>query len=412
MRILYILPFIPWPIKVRSSNLIPRLAQRHEIDLVCLSDGKDGGGADVRWLSGFCKSLRIIPHSQVRGICQSLLALPTTVPLRMAYCRNPQMSQAVADSIRQSKPDVIYIERWRALQYVPQTCDIPVLCDPTDSMTLYNRRLVKVGSISEKLIGLEEYVKFLRYEGVLARRANVSVFCSRIDLETVRRAAPDAEYAIVPNGVDCDQFALKEESDEEPNTIVFTGNFAYRPNQLAVDFFLGKIFPTIRLNISNAKFLVVGKGANAFFSKLGAPDGVEIHDFVPQLRDYVARATVAVAPITVGTGVSNKLLEAFSTGTPVISTTMASGDLPVVDGIHLLMANDPKTFAEKVTRLLSDATLRRNLRQNARRLVEEKYAWNIVTGQLESLLTSLHQRKPTSKQDSTIFHVSLTSATS
>jgi glycosyltransferase involved in cell wall biosynthesis len=109
-------------------------------------------------------------------------------------------------------------------------------------------------------------------------------------------------------------------------------------------------------------------------------------DFVPELRAYIAKAAVAIAPITVGAGVSNKLAEAFATGTPVVATRLACGDLPVCDGVHLLLASDPKAFAEKVVRLLRQPDLRRHLALNARRLVEETYDWEIVAGRMEQLM--------------------------
>jgi glycosyltransferase involved in cell wall biosynthesis len=180
---------------------------------------------------------------------------------------------------------------------------------------------------------------------------------------------------------------------------VFTGSFLYRPNQHAVDFFLTKIFPQIRQHVPTARFLAVGKGAKAFFGRKVQMEGIEIHDFVPQLRPFIARGTVAVAPMTVGTGVSCKLLEAFSTGTPIVSTRMACGDLPVVDGKHLFIAEEVGDFANKVMLLLANAALRRTFRENARRLVEESYAWEIVTRRLEAILLALQQRKLISRSE-------------
>ena len=389
MRILYILPFVPWTLRVRSNNLIPRLARRHQIHLLCLS-GSAKEDARARPLHGLCQEVRCIRHRKSRAFLQCAVALATPVPLRIAYFASAGMRVAVRQAIAEFSPDVIYVERWRALQYVPADVQVPVLCDPTDSMLLYNRRLMRIGSWWERVVGFEEYLKFLRHEAKLAGRASVVVFCSRVDLECVRKSAPATRYVLVPNGVDCETFFPKQPHEEEPGTIVFTGNFGYGPNRHAVRFFLEEILPLVRQQIPSAKLIAVGNGASRYLATDSRSNpGLEVVDLVPELRPYIARATVAVAPITVGAGVSNKLLEAFATGTPVVATRLACGDMLVQDGEHLLLADKPSVFVEKVIQVLRDPDLRARLVSRARRLVEEHYDWRIVYRSMEQAMADL-----------------------
>lgn len=385
MKILYVLPFVPWPIRVRSFNLIPRLARRHEISVICISTNRDNGG--IRNPVPDSVRLSSTQLGVGRGLLQCIAALPTPIPLRMAYCYSQFGRRMVQQAIQEVRPDIIYVERWRALPFLPPRVDIPIVCDPTDSMILYNERLLRAGAWWERVVGLEEYLKFLRYEPLLANRVNVTVFCSQIDLERVRKRAPHARFAVIPNGVDCEQFFLKSPEEEDENTIVFTGNFGYRPNRHAIQVFVDKIWPQILHAVPRARFVAVGSGATRYFSNLARTTaGFEVVDFVEQLRPYVAKAAVTVAPMTVGSGVSNKLLEAFATGTPVVSTSIACGDLPVVDREHLLIANESSAFAEKVISLLRSAQLRRRLAENARKLVETRYDWEVVYRKLEELM--------------------------
>jgi glycosyltransferase involved in cell wall biosynthesis len=388
MRILYILPFVPWSIRVRSYNLIPRLARRHKIDLVCLSSS----AADIPKLDGirsFCATVKCATHAKKRAFFQVAKACVTSNPLRMAYASSVEMEAMVKENIESNPPDLIYVERWRGLQYVPVDCRIPILCDPTDNMVLYNRRLMSSGSWWERVLGVEEYMKFLRYEPELARRANLTVFCSRVDRDCLLASHPELSCAIVPNGVDCKRFFYKSQGDAEPATIIFTGNFGYRPNVHAAVYFLETVFPIIRRRCPEARFLAVGNGAMTKLRNYIDVPAVELVDFVPELRPYLVRATVAVAPITVGVGVSNKVLEAFSVGTPVVATPLAYGDLPVRDGEHLYLANDPGSFAQKVLDLLHDSSLRARMAEQGRSLVEQKYDWEVVADQLQALMYRL-----------------------
>jgi glycosyltransferase involved in cell wall biosynthesis len=388
MKILYIVPFVPWAVKVRSFNLIPRLARRHEITLVCVSSA-DPSAQQKSWLAKYCKEIVHVRHGRLKGMAQCAAALPTRTPLRIAYCKSNTAEEVVRRLYEKVRPDVVYVERWRALQFLPQEGKAPVVCDPTDSMTLYNRRLMQVGVWWERLVGWEEYRKFLRYEGKLARRADVCVFCSRVDMECVKEQAPEVKCELVPNGVDCEKFFFKEESEEEPGTLVFTGSFEYRPNCHAVKFFLEKIFPEIRKEVPEAKLVAVGNGAAEALAAYRGRMGFEAVDFVPDLRPYLAKAAVVVAPLTVGAGVSNKLAEGFAVGTPVVATPLACGDLPVKSGEQLLIGTSAREFADHVVRLLRDPGLRRQMAVRARRLAEEQYNWETVSRKMELVMQRL-----------------------
>jgi glycosyltransferase involved in cell wall biosynthesis len=385
MKILYIVPFVPWAVKVRSFNLIPLLARRHEITLVCVSETEPSAEQTV-WLSKYCKKAVYIRHTRLEGMAQCAGALPTRTPLRIAYCKSKKAKKAVQRVYEELRPDVVYVERWRALQFVPELRSAPVVCDPTDSMTLFNRRLMKGGAPWERLLGWEEHWKFMGYEGNLARGASVCVFCSRVDMECVKEQAPEVQYELVPNGVDCEKLFFKDESEEVPGMVVFTGSFKYGPNRHAAKYFLEEIFPRVRKDVPEAKFVAVGNGAAKALAEYRGRAGFEAVDFVPDLRPYLAKAEVAVAPLTVGAGVSNKLAEGFAVGTAVVSTPLACGDLPVTSGHELLIAEGAAEFARQVVRLLRDAALRRKLALRARVLVEEQYDWEIVTKKMEMVM--------------------------
>jgi len=391
MRILYIVPFVPWSLRVRSFNLIPRLARRHRIHLVCLATS----GNDLSSLNGlgsFCSTVRCATHSRTRALVQALKALPTRVPVRMAYAASPAMETIVRNAIESEQPDLIYVERWRALSYVPPNSGVPVLCDPTDSMILYNRRLMASGSWWEKMIGMEEYAKFLRHEPALARRADLTVFCSMVDRDCLQAQDPGLQCEIVPNGVDCRHFFPKGEKESEPATAILTGNFGYRPNLHAAIYFMKTILPSILRGCPQFKLLVVGNGATQKLRK-HITGNIELIDFVSDLRPYLAKATVAIAPMTVGVGVSNKVLQALAVGTPVVASSLACGDLPVRDGEHLYLADSPGLFAGRVLEVLQDGSLRSRMAAKGRTLVETKYDWDIVVRRLEDLMHQLTENR-------------------
>ncbi len=126
MRILCVLPSVPSPLKVRAYNLLSRLARRNEIYLVCVSSAVPTE-EQMRNLSSYCKRVVHIPHSPLKAMMQCVEALPTSTPLRIAYCRSKSAKEAVRRMYEEVQPDVIFVERWRALQYAPEDAAVPVV---------------------------------------------------------------------------------------------------------------------------------------------------------------------------------------------------------------------------------------------------------------------------------------------
>ena len=359
---------------------------KHDVAAV-LAAGSDEEEARAEDLRAVCREVVCVRRSRSRAVMQCALCLPTPIPLRIAHAFSPAMRAAVRRTIRKFSPDILYVDRWRALPNVPREVSVPVVCDPTDSMSLYNRRLMRRGTWWERLLGLEEAVKFARYERLLAQRTSRVVFCSRVDLEAATAGNLTARFDVVPNGVDCDKFFFKESTtNEDPYLLIFTGNFGYRPNLHAAGFFIDSVYPLLKNRIPHVRLALVGNDADRVAKNRPVPLGIETLDFVPDLRPHIARASVSVVPITVGAGVTNKVLEAFATGTAVVATRMACGDLPVEHGKHLLLADNPESFADAILRLLNEPDVRRRLAVNARRFVERDYDLPSVLRKLEVLL--------------------------
>ncbi len=398
MRILYVAPFVPWRVRVRSNNIVTALTRNHDVAVVCMA-GSDDEESHTEALRSLCRQVVCVRHSKTRAALQCALCLPTAIPLRLAYAFSPSMRDATRRMIADFAPDVLYVDRWRALPNVPVDHEVPIVCDPTDSMLLYNQRLIRAGAWWERLLGLEEAVKFNWYERRLSRRASRVVFCSRTDLQVAAGGRPSPNFGVLPNGVDCKKFSFKTQHiEEEPNRLVFTGNFGYRPNRHSVRFFLDRVYPLIKAQIHCVRLTLVGNEVERLGKLLEKETGVEAVGFVPDLRPYIARAAVSVVPITVGAGVPNKILEAFATGTAVVATPMACGDLPVRHGEHALLSEEPRDFAAAVVHLIQEPPLRARLALNARRLVQQDYDLDAVSKKLEHvLIDALRTRSGTAK---------------
>jgi glycosyltransferase involved in cell wall biosynthesis len=180
---------------------------------------------------------------------------------------------------------------------------------------------------------------------------------------------------VVPNGVDVDRFPFLDVDSAEPDHVVFVGTYRYVPNVDAVHWFVRDIWPRIRAARPTARCTLVGMDPPPSVHRLAQVPGINVVGTVPDVQPWLARATVVVVPLRSGSGTRFKILEAFAAGRPVVSTRIGAEGLAVEDGIHLLLADDPASFAEAAIQLLADPERRWSLARAARELVEREYAW-------------------------------------
>jgi glycosyltransferase involved in cell wall biosynthesis len=170
--------------------------------------------------------------------------------------------------------------------------------------------------------------------------------------------------------------------------IIFVGTMNYHPNVDAVRYFVEQIFPLVRLKFPRAVFEIVGRDPPKAITRLKRLDGVTVIGEVPDIRAFLIRADVSVAPMRIARGVQNKVLEAMAMGVPVVGTPAAIQGIEVHDGQEVLVGNDPEEFARQVIRLLSDAELRKTITKRAWMKMKQLYNWESVGARLEALLNA------------------------
>jgi glycosyltransferase involved in cell wall biosynthesis len=172
----------------------------------------------------------------------------------------------------------------------------------------------------------------------------------------------------------------------------------YFPNVDAVTWFCNSILPRIRSAVPEATFLIVGRNPTPTVRALERLSGVEVTGTVPDVRPFLARAALAVAPLRMGRGVQNKVLEAMAAGLPVVATPKAHEGITAVAGRDLFVEAEPDAFAERVVMLLGDSTARSEVGRLARRFVEKEYSWETAYQRLDEVIASL--RLSGSRRDS------------
>jgi len=384
MRILFITPRFPYPPlkgdQVRSYNQIRVLSQKHSITL--LSFTENSGELDrVPVLEKFCNHIETVELRPFRSYLTVVLGLFSPLPLQTHYYCSSEMERRISTVTENGDFDVVHVQLIRMAPYLAYFDKTPKVIDFIDALSLNMERRYRYDKGVFALGAYLEWRRLKRYEAEICRRFDQAIMVSPIDKRAV--GALD-KVNVNPNGVDTEAFSFVLEG-REPSTIIFSGNMGYFPNVDAVCWFSQKVFPLIKAHIPHVKFYVVGANPHKDIQRLNAEKNIIVTGFVDNIHEYLARATVAVCPMRSGAGIQNKVLEAMASGTPVVATEHVLGGIQATPGENIMIANEPKEFAERVVELLKKPSLRRKLAMNARQLIEKKYTWEISVQQLERI---------------------------
>ena len=176
-----------------------------------------------------------------------------------------------------------------------------------------------------------------------ARRAAYVLVCS----ETDRARLSAAHVLVVPNGYERPLEPVGRPSVGAPPTLLFQGQMTYEPNVDAAVHFVEHVFPRVRAVHPDVQLRIVGR-CDAAVAQLESHTNVTVTGYVPHIEDELARSDVVIVPIRFGSGTRIKLLEAFAHRIPAVSTSIGAEGLAVVDGTHLLLADDDDAFAARV----------------------------------------------------------------
>ncbi|NLG52342.1 MAG: glycosyltransferase, partial [Chloroflexi bacterium] len=316
-------------------------------------------------------------------------------PVPVSLWAIPEMQQTVGALSRAQSFDAVVAFQSPVARYGLSFTDVPRILDVDTALCYQMRtRYLAQATLAARLRTWTSWQKAQRAEGMLCKWYDACTVVSDIErdyLQGIVRLA-DCRVATSPNGVDCERnhpgMAVKR-----PYTLIYNGALTYSANYDAMRYFLGDIYPLIRRQQPAASLTITGSTTGVDLAGLALDDSVCLSGYVDDIRPLVAGSAVCVVPLREGGGTRLKILEAMALGTPVIATSKGAEGLDVVDGEHLLLADDPSQFAALTSRLLSDEGLQRHLAAKARRLVEERYDWRAIGQRFTDLVEETVARK-------------------
>jgi glycosyltransferase involved in cell wall biosynthesis len=351
-------------------------------------------------LEGFCEEVRVVEPPPFRprrrqtrverlGAFASWALAGPSLEARSLEPLREGMGRVARTWTAEFDPEVLEINEALTLPLVGDLVQrVPVLLNVHNLVYRVAQRMSgRQGSWPSRLKARLNISKLRRFEREIYRRPFRFVTCSEADRQGLLELAPQARVSVVPNGVDTAHFHCALPDQGEPDRLLFTGKMEYIPNADAVEFFINEIMPRVRQARPAAHLEVVGMCPPQHLLDLAAGNPMTVHGEVPDVRPWLERCAISVVPLRAGSGTRLKILEALSMERAVVSTRIGAEGIDVVDGEHLLLADRPEEFADRVLALMEDEALRQRLGRNGRRLVEERYDWSRVAPLLSQAYT-------------------------
>lgn len=386
MKLLILLSRVPFPLdkgdKLRAFHFIRCLSEYHEIHLFCLNENKLTNES-VNGIKEFCKSVKVLKLSRLQILMSLLKAIFKKIPFQVAYFYNSKIQVALDQYITEVQPEHIFCQLTRMAEYVKNK-NIPKTIDYQDVFSYGVKRRMQISPFYMKSILNSEYKRLLNYEAEIFDAFDNKIIISETDRDLIPHPL-NGKIEVIPNGVDYQYYHYME--CEKEFDVVFIGNMGYPPNIDAANFLIKEVKPLVEIEFSELKICIAG--ANPHHSvKNFESDNVIVTGWVDDIRKYYAKSKIFIAPMRIGTGLQNKLLEAMAMGIPCITTSLSNSALNAEDAKEILVGNTAEELADCIVRLLTNSRLRSEISENALKFIKTKYNWEENIKKLNHLISN------------------------
>jgi len=391
MRLLVVSARPPWPPKMADAMTVDRLVRflagrGHQVDLACFVSSEVERRQLHEGLGEVCRSIEAIALPRWRSYARTAATLAGRLPMQVQYYRTPAMQAAIARLVASEGYDLVYTHLIRMAEYT-RHLQLPKALGVQISQALNLDRMVEHSRdpLRKLFYGIEA-AKVRPYEALVCADFDRVFLCGPRDIEAIEATAPLPQAVVCPHGQDVPPLAQVQAARREPGAIIVTGVMSTYTNVDAASWFAKEVFPRIENEVPDARFWIVGRDPQRSLRALARPPKVLVTGEVPDVYEWLCRAQVAVAPLRIGAGMQNKVVQAMACGLPVVATPVANEGIGGVPGEHILLRDDPASMAETITSLLRDDTARRRLGVAARAFVEAHWTWESHFMKLENVL--------------------------
>lgn len=384
MKILVVLSRVPYPLekgdKLRAYNHIKHLSKKHEVVLFALYNKEVHPSAEEE-LKKYCSSMyffRLRPLSIVWNVIKAFFK---GIPIQCGYFYQCKAKRLLDKVVKEEQIERIFCQLVRMTEYVKKYPQKKTL-DYQDVLSMGMQRRMEKSLGVPRIFYRMEWKRLRRYERKIFPKFDQKTIISKPDQVLIDHTEKE-QIQIIPNGVDTAFFHPMEK--EKKYDIVFTGNMGYAPNVHAACYLVDVVLPIVRKSRNDLRVLIAGSNPSRRVRSL-ANESITVSGWVEDIRDAYASSRVFIAPMRIGTGLQNKLLEAMAMRLPCITSPLANDALQAKEKEQILIGRSAEDYSWHINMLLDDEKTYERIAENGYQYVLQHYDWDKLSAQMEAII--------------------------
>lgn len=389
LDVLYLVHRVPFPPnkgeRIRALHVLKYLSRRSRVHLACLAD-ESVDGATRTALGELCERLAIVPLPPRGRWLRALASLAAGCTATEGAFDSPSLRTTLRRWAGETRFHAAVASASSMVPYLRMDIlrDVPAVIDLVDVDSQKWLDYAAAGSGPKSWLHRIEGQRLRRLEHSLPDWARAVTLVSEEEADLFRRIRASNAVHVMTVGIDTEY--LHPQPGGEESGCVFIGSLDYPPNIDGITWFCREVWPAIRSRCPQATVSLVGRRPTPQVRRLDDLPGVELVGPVSDVRPYLRRAAVAIAPLRIARGVQCKVLEAFAMGKAVVASPQALMGLRIVPGVQAMAARSHDEWINAVSTLLGDRGLRMRLGEASRRHVETHHRWDLCQEPIGILL--------------------------
>ncbi len=376
---------MPYPLekgdKLRAYHFIKELSKWEDIYLIAISDN-EVKQEHINEVKKYCKEIHVFPISLKSIMSNMIRSFILGLPFQSGYFYNSKIAHEVELLVDKIKPDHIFLQLLRTTEYVRNIHGVNMTLDYMDAFAKGMERRIDGAYFPAKQIYRWEYDRLRKYESRVYHWFKNKLIISDQDLNSLF-IGDVSSVNIIPNGVDTEYFQPTPANKEYD--LLFFGNMSYPPNVSAAIYLCKEIVPLLQKNFPDLKVAIAGADPSREVQAL-ANKNVIITGWVDDMREYIRKSKIAIAPMLIGTGLQNKLLQAMAMEIPCITSVLANNALGAKHQDSILIGRNTEDYVKQVSLLLNDRELYQKIAVNGCKYVNDNFNWEAYAKKVHHLM--------------------------
>ena len=374
----------PFPLekgdKLRIYYQIQELSKYFSITLLAISEIPIKS-EHLEELEKYCNSVHVFRLKKWMIVLQLFSCIFKHTPYQVGYFYDPFIHRKIKNLLKNLKPEHIYCQLIRVSEYVKDDHSCSKTLDYMDALSKGIERRIDKSPFIWRGLFRSEAQRLSRYEQRIFSYFENKTIISEQDRDLILH--PERKTIVpVPNGIDSKFFDYQKKEAEFD--LIFVGNLSYAPNIEAVQY-LGKIME----EVPHISCLISGANPTSNVKKIVSKHtNMHLQGWVKDIRSAYSKGRIFIAPMMIGTGMQNKLLEAMALGIPCITSPLANNAIKGIHNDNILVAENQAEFIQFIEMLISDKAQADSIGKKGKEYVRNNYTWN---GSTQILLACIRQ---------------------